>query len=403
MTLRINIDPISHVETVALGVWFNVGTRDEAKPSQNGIAHLVEHMLFKGTKNRTALDIVRQIENVGAHINAYTGREMTAYTVYALKDDLRLSLEILADMIRDSVFAPAELAMEQNVIVQEIGMVADTPDDIIHDDVFETAYPDQSFGRPVLGREAVIRAMTSADLQAYTTKHYHPNNAVISIAGNVNITETTHMVSEVFGGWDVRDKDAHTPSSYKGGAHLANKNDLEQTHIIFGMESFSRKDKRQHVMSVYTEALGGGMASRLFQEIREKRGLAYSVYASNQLFADTGFLNIYAGTDPAKAQECLDVIRAELASGVDHISEDDLQRAKTVRKAGLLMAQESMVSRADRAARQILLHGRTIPMHETIEKLENVTRNDIATMCEDLASRPFTCALRGPKVDKITL
>lgn len=403
MTLNIHLDPVPHVETVALGVWFGVGTRDEASESQNGIAHLVEHMMFKGTETRTALDIVHEIENVGAHINAYTGRELTAYTVYALKNDVKLALDILADMMRKSVFAPDELKMEQNVITQEIGMVNDTPDDIIHDDAFETAYPGQAFGRPVLGREAVIRAMTSDDLRAYTDRHYHPANAVISIAGNVDEQDVRAMAEDSFGGWEARTHTPHTPAAYKGGIHRASKNDLEQTHIIYGLESFARKDKRHTILSIYTEALGGGMASRLFQEIREKRGLAYSVYASNQLFHDTGFLNIYAGTDPQKAQDCLNVIREELFAGVKHLSESDIQRAKTVRKAGLLMAQESMMSRADRMARQILLQGRRVNIQESIEKIEAVTRADIEAVCDELATRPFTCALRGPRLDKLVV
>ncbi len=403
MTLNIHLDPVPHVETVALGVWFGVGTRDEASESQNGIAHLVEHMMFKGTQTRTALDIVHEIENVGAHINAYTGRELTAYTVYALKNDVKLALDILADMMKNSVFAADELKMEQNVITQEIGMVQDTPDDIIHDDVFEAAYPGQAFGRPVLGREAVIRALTPDDLRAYTERHYHPSNAVISIAGNIHEGEARAMVEDCFAPWNAQTHTNHTPAAYAGGIHRANKKDLEQTHIIYGLESFARKDKRHTILSVYTEALGGGMASRLFQEVREKRGLAYSVYASNQLFHDTGFLNIYAGTDPQKAQDCLNVIREELFAGVSHLTEKDIERAKTVRKAGLLMAQESMMSRADRAARQVLLQGRKISIEESLEKLESVTRDDIEAVCNELASRPFTCALRGPKIDKIAV
>lgn len=401
--LNIHLDPVPHVETVALGVWFGVGTRDEASASQNGIAHLVEHMLFKGTEKRSALDIVREIENVGAHINAYTGRELTAYTVYALKSDVKLALDILSDMIRNSTFAENELKMEQNVITQEIGMVADTPDDIIHDDAFETAYPDQAFGRPVLGTEKVIKALTPDDLRAYTLQHYHPSNAVISVSGNIDEHEVRAMAEDSFGHWDAQTHTDHAHAAYKGGIHRANKNDLEQTHIIYGLESFARNDKRHTILSIYTEALGGGMASRLFQEVREKRGLAYSVYASNQLFHDTGFLNIYAGTDPAKAQDCLSVIREELFAGVTHLSDADIERAKTVRKAGLLMAQESMMSRADRAARQILLTGRKVNVQESIEKIEAVTRADIEAVCDELATRPFTCALRGPKVDKLNV
>ncbi len=400
--LRILIDPVPHVETVAMGVWFGVGTRDEVHAAQNGIAHLVEHMLFKGTATRSALDIVREVESHGAQINAYTGREMTAYTIYALKDDLRMGLTILADMIRNSLFAEHDLKLEQDVIVQEIGMVADTPDDIIHDDAFETAFPKQAFGRPVLGREEVIRALKPEDLKAYSASHYHAGCGVVSIAGNVDVEQVRVMVEEIFGGWEKRELIERDKADYKGGIHKADRK-LEQTHIIYGMESLARGDARHTALGLYIEALGGGMASRLFQEVREKRGLAYAVYASNQTYADTGFLNIYAGTDPAKAQDCLNVIRDELAAGVMHISADDLQRAKTQRKAGLLMAQESMMARADRAARQVLLHGRLVPISETITRIENVTRGEVGTLCEELATRPFLCALRGPKVDKLSV
>lgn len=396
------LDPVPHVETVALGIWFGVGTRDEGTPSRNGIAHLVEHMMFKGTVTRSALDIVQQIENAGAQINAYTGRELTAYTVYALKQDLRLALDILADMLRHSVFDARELAMEQNVIVQEIGMSHDTPDDIIHDDVFETAFPDQAFGRPVLGREAVIRAMTSPDLFEYTNAHYHSGNAVISMAGNINEAEATAIVTDLFDGWTGKKTDTRVKAEYKGGVHRADKK-LEQTHIVYGLPSIARGDKRLTALSLYTEALGGGMASRLFQEIREKRGLAYSVYASNQVYADTGFLNVYAGTEPGKAQECLNVLRDELHAGITHITRDDLNRAKTQRKAALLMAQESMMSRADRRARQQLMHGRIIPVTEAVAKIDAVTLDDIDALLKEITAQPVTCALRGHKVDKIAV
>lgn len=398
--LRVLVDPVPHVETVAMGVWFGVGTRDEQKYELNGIAHLVEHMLFKGTKTRSALDIVHEIEKVGAQINAYTGRELTAYTVYALKDDLRVGLDILADMIRNSIFLEKELKLEQDVIVQEIGMVADTPDDIIHDDAFITAFPDQAFGRPVLGHEKAIRGFTPEDLRNYVRTHYHPGCAVISVAGNVDVKKATEMVSEIFSGWDADPCATRQQAVYRGGEHRAERA-LEQTHILYGFPSLPRGDKRMTALSLYIEALGGGMASRLFQEIREKRGLAYSVYASNQTFVDAGFLNVYAGTDPAKAQDCLNVIRDELAMGAYHITEEDLNRAKTQRKAGLLMAQESMMARADRQARQQLLHGRLIPTSETIAKIDAVKLEDIDALCKSMAGQTPTVALRGPKVDQI--
>lgn len=401
-TLRVLVDPVPHVETVAMGVWFGVGTRDEQTYELNGIAHLVEHMLFKGTKTRTALDIVHEIETAGAQINAYTGRELTAYTVYALKDDLKTGLDILADMIRNSIFLEKELKLEQDVIVQEIGMVADTPDDIIHDDAFITAFPDQAFGRPVLGHEKAIRSFTPDDLHKYVRTHYHPGRAVVSIAGNVDVKKATEMVSEAFGGWEADMCSLRDQAVYRGGEHRANRA-LEQTHIIYGFPSIPRGDKRQTALSLYIEALGGGMASRLFQEIREKRGLAYSVYASNQTFADTGFLNVYAGTDPAKAQDCLNVLRDELMMGAAHIKNEDLQRAKTQRKAGLLMAQESMMARADRQARQQLLQGRLVPTSETIAKIDAVTLDDIDALCKHMAGQEPTVALRGPKVDQIVI
>lgn len=394
------VDPVPHVETVALGVWFGTGTRDEGPEVRNGIAHLVEHMLFKGTQSRTALDIVKQIENVGAHINAYTGRELTAYTVYALKNDLPLALDILSDMVRHSIFDERELAMEQNVITQEIGMSHDTPDDIIHDDVFETAFPSQALGRPVLGREAVIRAVKPDDLFDYTRTHYRPANAVISIAGKVDEAEAQNIVAEKFDGWAGDKENTRTKATYRGGVHRADKK-LEQTHIVYGFESIPRGHKHMTTLALYTEALGGGMASRLFQEIREKRGLAYSVYASNQVYDDTGFLNVYAGTDPQKAQECLDVLREELRAGIAHISQDDLNRAKTQRKAALLMAQESMMSRADRRARQHLGFGRIVPVTETVAKIDAVTLEDIDFLIKEIAQREPTCALRGPDVERI--
>lgn len=399
--MKLHIDPITHVDTVALGIWFNVGTRDEGDISQNGIAHLVEHMLFKGTKTRNALDIVKQIEEVGAHINAYTSREVTAYTVYALKDNVDLALEILADMVQNSVFDEKELNLERGVIAQEIGMYADTPDEIIHDDVFETAFADQAFGRPILGRVDVINAIPQGDLFNYTKQHYHKNNAVISVSGNVDESAIRAKVDALFGDWHTGETRTRTSSTYTGGQSIIARKDLEQTHIVYGLNGLSRNDDLSMASAVYRDVLGGGMASRLFQEVREKRGLAYSVYASNQMYDDTGFFNIYAGTNPEKAQECLNVIKGEIEAGLTHITDDDIKRAKVGRRASLLMSRERMSSRSDRHANQIIHYGRVIPIEETLEKLNAVTRDDLQNVSDMLLKSKSTLALRGPKVDKI--
>ncbi len=401
--MKLHIDPIKHVDTVALGVWFGVGTRDEPKIEHNGIAHLTEHMLFKGTKSRKALDIVKQIEDVGAHINAYTSREITAYTVYALKENVDLALEILADMVQNSLFNEEELTLERGVIAQEIGMYADTPDEIIHDDVFETAYANQSFGRPILGRVDVINSIQQADLFDYTRNHYHHDNAVLSVSGNVDEASIKTKVDDLFKDWHNNEKRTRTPALYHGGHSIIARKDLEQTHIIYGLNGVARNDDLMMAQGIYRDALGGGMASRLFQEVREKRGLAYSVYASNQLYDDAGFFNVYAGTNPDKAQECYDVIKSEISNALDHITETDIERAKTGRRASLLMSQERMSSRADRHANQIIHYGRVVPIKETLEKLEAVTRDDIAKIVAFINASKPTVALRGPKVNKIKL
>lgn len=351
--LRVITDTVEDSHSVALGVWAGVGTRDEDMKN-NGAAHMVEHMLFKGTKRRNALQIVEETENVGANMNAYTSRELTSYHIHGLSADLPLMLDILADMYQHSTLPDDEIERERDVIIQEIGMSNDTPDDLIFDHYYETAYPGQPMGAPILGTADIIANMKKSALENHIKKFYTPARTVISAAGKVNHEEFVARVSALFNALPANNNEAAPKSLYKGGEHRLEK-DLEQAHIVLGFEGLSRADEGFYPARILATIFGGGMSSRLFQEIREKRGLVYSVYAFHSAHQDSGQFGIYAGTGPEKLPEIMPVLCDEVLKLADTLTDIELTRAKAQLKASMLMGRESMMTRADQQARHILL------------------------------------------------
>jgi predicted Zn-dependent peptidase len=388
-------DAMPQLETASLGVWVGAGSRDE-RADENGISHLLEHMAFKGTTRRTARQIAEEIEAVGGDLNAATGAEGTAYYARMLKADVPLALDVLSDILSDPSFDADELAREQNVIVQEIGACEDTPDDLVFELLQQTAFPDQPLGRSILGTPATVRSFDGARLRAYLSRNYKAPRMVVAAAGSVEHARILDEVQQRFGAFDGPRGPEPTPARFQGGVRLEPR-ELEQVHVTLAMEGLAQRDANFHSLQVFTNVLGGGMSSRLFQEVREQRGLCYSIYAFHWPYSDTGMFGIYAGTDAGDAPELMRVVIDEIASAAETLTETEVNRAKAQMKAGLLMALESSSARAEQLARQMLIYGRPIPTAEIIAKVEAVTVDSARAAGRALIarSRPAIAAL-GP-------
>jgi predicted Zn-dependent peptidase len=385
---------MDRVETVSLGAYVASGTRNE-EASQNGVSHFLEHMAFKGTERRNAAEIAEAVENVGGHINAYTAREQTAYYVKMLKEDLALGADIIGDILTHSVFAPDEVERERGVILQEIGQANDTPDDIIFDHFQEAAYPGQAMGRPVLGTEAIIRNLRREDIAGYMHSHYAAKNVVVAATGNLEHERVVDLVGQHFADLRVDMPHGATAGVY-GGGEFREGRDLDQVHIVLGFPGVGYADPDYYPVLLLSTLLGGGMSSRLFQEIREKRGLVYSIYSFAAPYMDGGLFGIYAGTGEDEAAELVPVTLEELARVQLDANEAEVRRARTQTKASLLMSLESTGSRCEQLARQFQVFGRLIPTAETVAKIDAVTVEDVRRAAARVFRGRPTLAAMGP-------
>lgn len=378
-----------HVETSSLGVWIGVGARHETI-DQQGLSHLLEHMAFKGTAQRSALAIAEEIEQVGGEINAATSLETTAYYARVLKGDEGLALEILADILQNSSFEAAELEREREVILQEIAATQDSPDEIAYDLIQEAAFPGQAVGRPILGTPDSVSAATSADLRAFLGANYQPDRMVVSAAGAVHHATIERHARALFGG--LSRPGAGDPgliehdARYVGGVRSSQKA-FEQSHVLMGFEGPSYRSEDAFTAQVFSGLLGGGMSSRLFQEVREKRGLCYAIYSSAWGLKDSGMFQIHAATGHEMVGELIDVIGAELAVMAQAgPTEREVSRAKAQLKAGLLMSLESSGARAEQMARHLLVHGRLLEPEELIAKVDAVNVDRVRTLAQGIAA-----------------
>jgi len=393
--LTVLTERMDRVETVSFGAYIGAGTRHETA-AENGVAHFLEHMAFKGTASRSAVDIAEAIENVGGHINAYTSREQTAYYVKLLKEDLGLGVDIIGDILCHSSFEPEELERERGVILQEIGQANDTPDDIVFDHFQSAAYPSQPMGRPVLGTEAIIRGMKRDALPGFMRSHYTPQNMVVAASGKLEHAQVVDLVAKHFADLPQgASQDQPMPADYLGGEYREAR-ELDQAHIVLGFESPGYGEPDYYPAMLLSTLLGGGMSSRLFQEIREKRGLVYSIYSFTAPAADGGLFGIYAGTGESEAAELMPVTLEELAKVQHHVTAAELNRARAQLKAGLLMSLESTGSRCEQVARQWQIFGRIIPASETVGKIEAVTEADIRAVAAKIFRTRPTLATLGP-------
>jgi predicted Zn-dependent peptidase len=369
--MNVVTDTMPHLETASLGVWVKSGSRHERR-DENGISHFLEHMAFKGTRRRSARQIAEEIEAVGGDLNAATSAENTAYYARVLKADVPLALDVLADILSEPAFAPDELTREQSVIVQEIGAVADTPDDLIFEHLQVIAFPDQPLGRSILGTAKTVRSFDEAKLRDYLAQHYRAPDIIVAAAGAVDHAAVVADVEKRFASFNGPAGPAPEPARYGGGAHVE-KRELEQVHIALALPGVAQNDPGLYSLQMFNNVLGGGMSSRLFQEAREKRGLCYSIYSFHAPYTDVGMFGLYAGTDAADTSELMRLIVDEIANATETITEAEIARAKAQMKAGLLMALESSGDRIGQLARHMIAWGRPIPLAELVAKVEAVT------------------------------
>ena len=392
--LRVATDHLASVETASVGVWIGVGTRQEA-PDVNGVAHLLEHMAFKGTERRSARDIAEEIEAVGGSMNAQTSREQTAYFVKVLKGDVKLAVDILADILLHSVYDQTELARERAVILQELGQAEDTPDDVIFDRFQEAAFPEQALGRPVLGKAEIIDRLPREALVDFRTRHYGAAAMVVAAAGNVDHDELVSLTRRAFASLPEAGDTSYEAARYVGGEHRDDQ-DLEQVHLAVGFPGVSYADPEYYASMVLATLLGGGMSSRLFQEIREQRGLAYGVSAYAAPYLDGGVFGVYAGTGEKETPELVQVLFEQLSGMRDPVPEEELQRARTQMRAGILMSLESTGARMEALGSQLLIYGRPIPVEEMVRKIDGVSAADVAQVADRIFSGRPTLAAMGP-------
>ncbi len=393
--LRVASQVMPGLETVSLGVWVDTGARNESMET-NGISHMLEHMAFKGTRRRDAFAIAAEIEAVGGHINAYTSREHTAYYAKMLKQDLPLAVDLLGDILLNSTFADAELAREKDVIIQEIGQANDTPDDVVFDRFQQAAYPDQSIGRPVLGSAERVAAFDAPTLKSWLDSRYTGPQMVLTGAGNIDHQQFVALAGEAFAGLPAAAAPPAEQARYQGGESRGERA-LEQLHLLFGVEGLAYEDDSFPALQVLSTLLGGGMSSRLFQEVRERRGLAYAIFSFTTSYVDGGLFGVYAGANAEDGAQLVSVICDEFKSLCDSVEDDEVARARAQLKAGLLMSLESAFSRCEQIARQMLIHGGPKDIAEMVARIDAVDSRAVREcMVKLLAPARPTLAALGP-------
>lgn len=392
--LRVATHTLPAFETATVGVWVDAGARHEIA-SLNGVSHLLEHMAFKGTKRRSSRDIVEEIESVGGHVNAYTSREHTAYHVKILKDDLPLAVDILSDILQNSVFAAEEMERERAVVIQEIGQSHDTPDDIIFDHFQDGAYPDQPLGRSILGTTDGVSSLSRESVSKYMSHHYTAGRMVLAAAGGVDHESMVKLGEDLFGDLTANGVSSFDRASYTGGERR-DERALEQIHLVLGFDAPPYEDDDYFALQVLSTLLGGGMSSRLFQEVRERRGLAYSVFSFGSSYIDGGLFGIYAGTGEENADELCTVLGDELKKICDGIEDSELNRARAQLKSALMMSLESAFARTEQLARQLLIYDKLISSEEILERVTQVDSAQLGRLSARLLSSRPTVAAVGP-------
>ncbi len=391
--IRVVTDNMPQVESVSLGVWVGTGAQNE-KEQNNGISHLLEHMAFKGTTTRTHKDIDEEIENVGGSINAYTSREETAYYARILKENTDVAMDIIGDILLNPTFPEEELEKEKTVILQEINQGYDTPDDYVFDLYQKTAFPNQPLGRPILGDAKNVKAFTREDIKGYISEQYSSTRMILSAAGNVNHDDIVKMAEKIFAGAEAKPMKNPEKPLYKGG-DVREERDVEQLQVVLGFNGIDYKDDAYYAANIMGIILGNSTSSRLYQEIREKKGLAYAVFAYPTFYQNAGMFNIYAGTAPESVPELIPAVGEEIRKITEAITPEELNRAKAQMKANILMSLESSSSRSDKNARQMLIFNRLLTKEEMRDKIEEVKAFDVLNVAQRIFSSPLSFAVLG--------
>ncbi|MEZ5912779.1 MAG: pitrilysin family protein [Paracoccaceae bacterium] len=368
---RIVTEAMPGLKSASVGVWVSAGCRHE-RAEQNGVAHFLEHMAFKGTTRRSALQIAEEIEDAGGYINAYTSREVTAYYARVLENDVAMALDVIADIVLNPVFDAKEIEIERHVILQEIGQALDTPDDVIFDWLQEAAYPDQPLGRTILGPAERVSGFGAGDLLGFVGEHYAPERMILSAAGSVDHDRIVALAETLFGGLKPRSA-IHTQAAVFSGGERREVKALEQVHFALAFEAPGYREDDFYTAQIFSTALGGGMSSRLFQKVREERGLCYSIFSQAGAYEDSGLLTVYAGTSAEEIGALSDLTIDEIKRTADDMSEGEIARARAQMKAGLLMGLESPSGRAERLARLLSIWGRIPDLDETVARIDAVT------------------------------
>lgn len=375
--VRVITEEIDYVRSVSIGLWVGAGSRDEREGNE-GISHFIEHMLFKGTKNRTARELAESLESVGGQLNAFTTKEFTCFYAKVLDENLDLSIDVLSDMFFNSLFDEKEIEKEKKVVIEEIKMYEDSPDELIHDLFSEYVWNDHPLGKPILGTEESIHGLSREKILDYLGHHYAPDNLVVAVAGKISHEDVLKKLTPIFGEFKRGGKRILEGTPKEQAIQRYNTKDTEQMHLIIGVPGLGQDDEDIYPMHIFNNILGGGLSSRLFQEIREQRGLAYSVYSYHSTYVDTGMFAIYAGTTPSNTQEVVECILAELQEMRSNgITADELAKTKAQIKGGLYLGLESASSRMSRLGKTELCYDRVISPEEMVEKLEKVTLEDV--------------------------
>ena len=401
--LRIVTEEVPSVRSAAVGIWVNVGSRDEA-PATAGASHFLEHLLFKGTTSRTALEISSSIESVGGEMNAFTSKEYTCFYARVIDTDLPMAIDVVSDLITSSIVTALDVDAERKVVLEEIAMRDDDPSDLVHDLFSDTYYGDTQIGRPILGTIDSIKGMSRNTVFNYYKKKYLPQDLVVAVAGNIKHKKVVAMVEQALSRDNFLDvlaapvirPNIPIKNTKQQSVGLMYKKS-EQAHMFYGMEGVARADDRRFAMGVLSAALGGGMSSRLFQEIREKRGLAYSVYAYAQQFAGSGVLGFYAGCNPTKAIEVVEIIRSVLSDVADNgMTHEEIERAKGAVRGSLVLSQEDTGSRMSRIGKNEIVYGQVMDFDDILKAISRVSAQDIREIASEFLVKTPTLALVGP-------
>src|SRR5262245_14374568 len=403
--LRVVTERMPGVRSVSIGFWVLAGSRDE-RPAISGHCHFLEHLLFKGTTSRSALDIAEAFDGVGGDVNAFTAKEYTCYYARVLDRDLEMAVDHLTDMLQHSTIRPDDLEAESHVILSEIDMHEDSPEDVAHDLFTTTLWPGHPLGRPILGTRERIRAATRGSVRGFYRRRYVPGHLVVAVAGNVHHDDLIRLIRQRMdvgrerrgrgdAAWRLRD----TPRAPKpSGRILVQRKKTEQAHVVVGTNGLARTDPDRFAFLIVNTALGGGMSSRLFQEIREKRGLAYTAYSYHAQYAETGLFSAYAGTTPAKADEVIRLMRHEVEDVRDGgITPEEVDRAKRHVLGSTVLSLEDPGSRMSRLGKSEVAHGEILTLDETLARVRAVTLDDANAVAERVLSQPMTLAVVGPK------